>query len=318
MSFHSLSTFCFLFPLPCLHLKLFQALPNSSSTYKSWTIKPDTYSSRIFSTKASAVDKYKLSESENLVKSLKAQYPNLSESGIPTGGVIKSELYRIDDKFTGEDKSLYPSFQRDISIALAQNADRYGTLQSQISLIYQNLGSGPKSFLDRYLSDNGQFMFKTLSAVWDVLDISYKNLNEEDDTREMLNRHRQGSKPFGMFLAEFQRLHNLSGITDDKTLISCMRNGVSSDLRSCISQHQDIRKKYTFDEYVALCKDCVIRLELERPSNQHPFDQIPSRVSNMIPRGGHQTQFKSKYQISSQVPMVSSPIASGANIIPLS
>lgn len=35
----------------------------------------------------------------------------------------RSELYKIDVKFSGQDKSLYPSFQRHIRIALAQNAD---------------------------------------------------------------------------------------------------------------------------------------------------------------------------------------------------
>ncbi|KAI1003946.1 hypothetical protein K3495_g4267 [Podosphaera aphanis] len=216
---------------------------------------------------SSAVEKYRLSEAETLIEELKAQLSSKSDLGTSSGGANRSELFRIDEKFMGTDKSLYPSFQRQIKIALAQNADRYIGLQSQISLIYQNLGPGPKSFLDRYLADSGHFNFESLTAVWDVLDVSYRNLNEEDDAREALNGLRQSSRPFGMYLAGFQRLHNLSKIKDDKTLISCMRNGISSELRSCVSQHQDIHRTYTFDEYVTLCKDCVVRQELERPSN---------------------------------------------------
>ena len=93
---------------------------------------------------ASAVLSYRLSESENVIKTLKSE-----NSEVSPAGVYRSELYRIDEKFTGEDRTLYPAFQKQIRIALAENADRYLTLQSKITLIYQNLGNGPKSFLDR-------------------------------------------------------------------------------------------------------------------------------------------------------------------------
>lgn len=43
-------------------------------------------------------------------------YPNSSP---------RSELYVIDRKFTGEDRSLYQAFQKEIKIALKRNADRY-------------------------------------------------------------------------------------------------------------------------------------------------------------------------------------------------
>lgn len=84
-----------------------------------------------------------------------------------------------------------------------------------------------------------------------------------------MSQLKQSNLSFGMFLSEFQRLHNLSGVTDDKTLISFMRNGVSNEMRICISQHQDIHKIYSFDEYVTLCKDCVVRLDLVRPTRQN-------------------------------------------------
>ncbi|KAI0993866.1 hypothetical protein K3495_g14318 [Podosphaera aphanis] len=137
---------------------------------------------------SSAVVEYRLSESKSLIEDLQSQLASPSELGTSSGGVNKSELFRIDEKFTGDDKSFYPAFQRQIRIALSQNADRYTGLQSQISLIYQNLGPGPKLFLDRYLSDSGKFNFDSLAAVREVLDVSYKNLNEEDDAREALNR----------------------------------------------------------------------------------------------------------------------------------
>ncbi|KAI1001882.1 hypothetical protein K3495_g6325 [Podosphaera aphanis] len=223
--------------------------------------------------KSSAVVEYRLSESKSLIEDLQSQLASPSELGTSSGGVNKSELFRIDEKFTGDDKSFYPAFQRQIRIALSQNADRYTGLQSQISLIYQNLGPGPKSFLDRYLSDS-EF------------------------------------QPFGVFLAEFQRLHNLSKIIDDKTLISCMRNGVTPELRTCVGRNQDIHKSYTFDEYVALCKDCVIRLELERPSNIKYFNQNPPRATYPTPsRGNNPTP--------PRFAPSSGGVASGANGVPL-
>lgn len=238
------------------------------------------------------MDCYKLSESQKTIASLQEKKSDQEYTS------VKSELFRIDIKFTGEDKSLYPSFQKQIKIALAQNADRYKTLQSRISLIYQNLGPGPKSFLDRYLTEEGLFEISTLKEVWDILDISYSNPNEEEDARGSLSRLRQANRPFGSFLSEFQRLQNLSGITDSKTLISYMRSGVSNELRSCISQHQELRKKYSFDEFVALCKDCVLRLDLEKPGKF---------LSNPTPRGSNPAPPK---------PVVVAPV-SGANSVPL-
>ncbi|KAI0995458.1 hypothetical protein K3495_g12721 [Podosphaera aphanis] len=255
----------------------------------------DCRSSIIELQRTSAVDQYRLTESEKKLEDLLADLPN--QGGHST--LPKSEIFKIDVKFTGEDRLLYPSFQRQIRIALAQNADRYRTLQSQISLIYQNFGAGPKSFLDRYLTEDGLFNFGTLKEVWNVLDVSYSNPNEEEEARGALSRLRQTNRPFGAFLSEFQRLQNLSGISDCKTLISYMRSGVSNELRSCISQHQELRKNYTFDEFVALCKDCVLRLDLEKPGKTS---------ANLTLRGLNPTPPRA-------VPTV--PPVSGANAVPM-
>lgn len=147
------------------------------------------------------------------------------------------------------------------------------------------------------MTKEGLFDFASLDKVWNVLDVSYRNPNEEEDARDALDQLRQGSGPFGIFLAEFQLLYNLSCITDDKMLISRMRKGVSNEMRTCIGQHQEIHKTYSFDEFVDLCKDCVIRLDLERPV-PHTYYSTPRSINprpvhveeatgpNMSPLGG--------------------------------
>ncbi|KAI0993824.1 hypothetical protein K3495_g14360 [Podosphaera aphanis] len=120
-----------------------------------------------------------------------------------------------------------------------------------------------------------------------------------------------------MYLAEFQRLHNLSGITDNKTLISCMRNGVTPELRTRISIHLDIHKSYTFDEYMALCKDCVIRLELERPTYSEPSNPTPSRGKNQTPQGNYSTPSRGANPNPPRYAPKSNELASGANGVPL-
>lgn len=153
------------------------------------------------------------------------------------------------------------------------------------------------------------FKFGSLKEVWDVLDVSYKNLNEEEEAREEMSNLKQANLPFGWFLAEFQRLHNLSCISDDKTLISFMRNGVSNEMRTCISQHQDIHKKYTFDEYVTLCKECVMRLDLEKPSKIQKSSQTNRGIVNSI-QDYHPIQtIRPSHNAHS--------VASGANNVPL-
>ena len=221
----------------------------------------------------------------------------------------KSELYKINDKFTGQDKSLYPSFQRHIRIALAQNADRYVTLQSQISLIYQNLGPEPQSFLDQYLSATGIFHLPNLNSVWEILDVSYRNPNEEEEARTILNALRQKNRSFGAFLAEFQKYRNISGITDEGTLISYLRAGVSSEMRGQISQQQNITKRYTFPEFVELCKECQLRIELSRPSH-------PSRISSAQNRSTGHDQIANSVTNPANLGAINGP-ATGANLVPL-
>ncbi|KAI1004964.1 hypothetical protein K3495_g3254 [Podosphaera aphanis] len=90
----------------------------------------------------------------------------------------KSEPCKFDSKFTGNGGLSYTSFRRHIRVVLAQNLDRYPTLQSQIALIYQNSGPEPQEFLDQYLQHDGFFDFTSVQAVWDVVDVSYRNQNE--------------------------------------------------------------------------------------------------------------------------------------------
>ncbi|KAI1001105.1 hypothetical protein K3495_g7094 [Podosphaera aphanis] len=124
-----------------------------------------------------AIEQYKLSELERLVASLRVRTSDSSDPSRLAGDTRKSEPIRADEKFTGIDKSLYPAFQRQMRIALAQNVDRYTTLHAKILLIYEHLGPGPRSLLDRYLSNEGFFTFATLQDVWNVLDIMYKPMS---------------------------------------------------------------------------------------------------------------------------------------------
>ncbi|POS82218.1 hypothetical protein EPUL_006501, partial [Erysiphe pulchra] len=60
------------------------------------------------------------------------------------------------------------------------------------------------------------------------------------------------------------RIQNLSSIKDDNTIISYIRLGIAKNLSICIGQQQVFDEDYNFDEIVALCKICVIRLEWMR------------------------------------------------------
>ncbi|KAI0999996.1 hypothetical protein K3495_g8205 [Podosphaera aphanis] len=104
-------------------------------------------------------------------------------------------------------------------------------VQSQIALIYQNLGPEPQGYLDQYLQEDGFFDLPSIQAMWNVLDVSYRNQNEEEEARQAMNLLRQKSRSFGSFLAEFQRLRILAKIEDDKTLITALRAGVSDEMR---------------------------------------------------------------------------------------
>ncbi|POS87002.1 hypothetical protein EPUL_001339 [Erysiphe pulchra] len=257
-----------------------------------------------------------ISNSKAVLIELRNELKNLQKSAsdaLQALAVFKyrlSEAKKLISELQSENRSLYSAFQRQIKIALAQNSDRYVTLQSQISLIYKNLGTGPKSFLDRYLLDDGNFAFKSLTEVWNFLDVSFKNPNEKEDARDALSRLRQGKRSFGSYLAEFQRLQNLSQITDDKTLIAYMRDGVSPNLTLCIGQQQLFNKTYSFDDFVQLCKECVIRLDWMRLPIRAAVNPIRN---DLTPRGINLTQPVAAEYIGS--PNASSE--SGTNLIPL-
>ena len=230
----------------------------------------------------------------------------------------KSELYRIEEKFTGQDKALFPAFQRHIRIALSQNADRYTSLQSRISLIYQNLGNEPQSFLDQYLSADGIFNLPSVESVWNILDVFYRNPNEEEEARATLNVLRQKNRGFGAYLAEFQKYRMLSSITDEGTLIAYMRAGVSKEMRSQISQQQIVTRRYTFSEFVELCKECELRLDLNRPPPQ--LVPSPGMTRNYHPehvlRPPHRPEIPSQQFYHKSGIEFSSP-ATGSNHVPL-
>ncbi|KAI1006054.1 hypothetical protein K3495_g2162 [Podosphaera aphanis] len=179
----------------------------------------------------------------------------------------------------------------DVKSAFHRNPDRYVALHSRVSFIYQNLGPGPKSFLDRYLSDDGNFSFESLEEAWSVLDVSFRNPNEEEDARSALTRLHQDNRSFGAYLSEFQRLQNLSGIVDDKTLISYMQDDIATDLKKCFHQQRVMIKKYSFDEFVALCKECVTPrgtypVPLKAVAVNQELGPAIASGSNKIPLGG--------------------------------
>ena len=151
----------------------------------------------------------------------------------------------------------------------------------------------------------------SLKEVWDVLDVSFRNPNEEEDARAALSRLRQGKDSFGTYLSEFQRLQNLSAISDDKTLIDFMRSGLSKDLNYCIGQQQVMNKKYSIDEFVALCKECAIRLEWMFPnvkySSEINLNNYPTRESIQTPPKAHHVNNSN----------VGPSLASGPNALPL-
>lgn len=50
-----------------------------------------------------------------------------------------------------------------------------------------------------------------------------------------------------------------------------MRNGISKEMRTQVSLQQDVRRKYSYNDFVEVCKDRQLRLDLDRPS----FQSIP-------------------------------------------
>ncbi|KAI0993685.1 hypothetical protein K3495_g14499 [Podosphaera aphanis] len=206
----------------------------------------------------------RLAVSEYRLTQLQESQPPANPTNTPAP-VSKSEPYRFDQKFNGANGLSYSAFRRHCPVPNSVNLPESGSRTTRVP------GPVPQGFLDQYLQEDGFFDLPSIQAVWNVLDVSYRNQNEEEEARQALNLLRQKSRSFGSFLAEFQRLRVLAKIEDDKTLIAALRAGVSDEMRGRISQQQDVRKSYTFDEFVDLCKECQIRLDLDKPARTLAF-----------------------------------------------
>ncbi|KAI1002735.1 hypothetical protein K3495_g5467 [Podosphaera aphanis] len=235
---------------------------------------------------SSAVADHKLAEAQNQIKESLSQLTDLSNNEFSSAASLRSELFWIDEKFSGGDKTLYPSFKKQIRIALSSNSDRYKTLQSQVSLIYQNLGPGPKSFVERHLGDDSVFNFGTLSEAWGVLDVFYSNPNEEEEARDGLSRLRQGSQPFGTFLSEFLRLQNLLGVTDCKVLISI---GIKQFATSTMSTTAQDLVTMTVKELDDLLDE---KDDLEKQLNELKSSQLVEYIDNELERDTRPTEIE--------------------------
>lgn len=152
-----------------------------------------------------------------------------------------------------------------------------------------------------------------MQEVWDVLDVSYRNQNEEE-ARQAPNSLRQKKRSFGAYLAEFQRLRNLAKINDDKTLIAALQAGVSDEMRGRISQQQDIKKAFTFDEFTDLCKECQICLDLDKPMPQNPNTSSRKTINPMT--SSHPSVLSNRFPSRPSYSSTSQHPPSGSNTSP--
>ncbi|POS81977.1 hypothetical protein EPUL_006001, partial [Erysiphe pulchra] len=119
---------------------------------------------------ALAVFKYRLSEAEKLISELQSQPSNISQT------LPRSEPFKFDEKFSDSTRA---KFRQLCNITISNFVD--------ISESWHRSEVFPRS-----LFDDGNFAFKSLTEVWNFLNVSFKNPNEEEDARDALSRLRQG------------------------------------------------------------------------------------------------------------------------------
>lgn len=202
--------------------------------------------------------------------------PAISSSG-------KSEKHPDPPIFNGN-PAQWREFKTQLRVKLTVNYDRYKTSQSRLAYTVSRLQGNPLHIVQPKII-NGVIAFNDYSDLLQFLDIAYEDPDLMVKAQRELRDLKQRNREFYLYFADFQRIIEDTGITDNEARKSALMGGLSTELLNLLVHH-DIPGQ--FDDLVKLLQGLDSRYRLNRSRNQgyqFPRPQsIPNRPYRPIPR----------------------------------
>jgi len=196
---------------------------------------------------------------------------------VPGGG--RSAKQPDPDKFTGErdkDGKLtqnYRHWQAMIQQKLRINEDHYPDENSRLLYIFNRTGGNAADFLDPYLV-NGAVALADTQDLWDVMDSTYIDPDEENKARRAYQSLRQSNKPFHEFHTEFLRLARKASVPESQWY-NDLWDKLSSENRQEMRVFKDVI--ITFEQLVKKARTVDSERQIEA-TRRRPFQ--PKTASN--------------------------------------
>lgn len=180
----------------------------------------------------------------------------------------KSEKHPDPPVFNGN-ITKWREFKTQLRVKLQINHDRYITPQSRLAYIVSRLEGNPLHIIQPRII-NGVIQFSDMEDLISFLNIAYEDQDLVVKAQRELRELRQRNREFYNYFADFQRIIEDTGITDNEARKSALMGGLSTELHGLLVHH-DIPAK--FDDLVRLLQglDSRYRLNLYRnnPNKGH-------------------------------------------------
>ena len=180
-----------------------------------------------------------------------------------TGTLGKSEKHPDPPIFNG-DPIKWREFKTQLRVKLQVNRDRYKDSQSRLAYTVSRLQGNPLNIIQPKIL-NGKISFIDFEDLLSYLDIAYQDpdlmVKAQRDLRDLKQRNRE----FYLYFADFQRIIEDTGITDNEARKSALMGGLSTELLGLLVHH-DIPTK--FEDLVKLLQNLDSRFRLNHSRTQ--------------------------------------------------
>jgi hypothetical protein len=193
---------------------------------------------------------------------------------------VKSEKHPDPPMFTGI-PSKWREFKTQLRVKLLVNRDRFATSQSRLAYTISRLQGNPLTIVTPRII-HGIIGFPDYEELLSALDITYEDPNIRVKAQRELRNLKQRNRELYLYLADFQRLIEDTGITDNEARKSAFMGGLSIELLNLLVHH-DIPEG--FNDLVKLLQslDSRYRQTIGLTKEHHTQRTSPRFTSNWTP-----------------------------------
>ena len=186
----------------------------------------------------------------------------------------KSEKHPDPPIFSGNPVK-WREFKTQLRVKLHVNRDRYSTSQSRLAYTVSRLQNNPLNIVQPKIT-NGIIHFSDYEDLLSHLDIAYQDPDLMIKAQRELRDLKQKNREFYLYFADFQRIIEDTGITDNKARKNALIGGISSELLNLLIYH-DVPA--LFEDLVKLLQNLDSRLRLSRSRVQdYRFNLKPPEI----------------------------------------